>query len=135
MGVNVVESWAHLIPGLFLCTFIAFLVRLKLHIAKVEQKKRIRIPTGCFRVILWIICPHICMSCLVSQVRCVSSGAWGNRHFGYVPQGVWGWQYSPVLIKGGGLLTVLHLSTDNLKITAPPFCSDFGLARMQYSAY
>ena len=34
-------------------------------------------------LILWFICPGVCMSCFVSRVRCIV-----NHHSGYVPSGV-----------------------------------------------
>ena len=38
-------------------------------------------PNKQFPVILWVICPFVCMSCFVSQVHCVPPGWAGELSF------------------------------------------------------
>ena len=71
----------------------------------VSQYTWTHIPTNTFLVILWIICPHVCMSCFVSHILCVSQGGGGGGDtvtLGVFPWGCAAGYFSGWVGGGGG---------------------------------
>ena len=61
----------------------------KWHTEPVSEQSRTCIPRGSCSLILWFICPCVCVTCFVSRVLCIvmGGGGRGNCLLGYVLSG------------------------------------------------